>query len=102
VAQGYTAPAPAAGSGGDAKGSQSLQSSIERMSAWAAADELLSAIDADMPWLTQLKSDTDAASNASDSEHLEDLITRLRSISGQVGALKADYRPVAGSKYNPS
>jgi hypothetical protein len=118
VAQGYPAPAPTRSASGQvgypstaasaappsatATGVATLDSSIERMVTWVAASQLLQAIDQDMPWLTQLKADIDEAKNRTDSARLEDLITKLRTVSGQIGGLVATYHPPKGSKYHPS
>jgi hypothetical protein len=107
VAKGFSNQ-PGAQDSGDASlvpagpGDESSKSFLANLDTWQAATAMVQAMDKDLPRLINHKSDIDPAKNAAAIEHLEDVITRLRTLSGEIGGLLADYHPAKGSKYNAS
>ena len=98
VGKGYEAPGGGAGAMGNAQGFGSL----ERLETWNAASAFLTAMDQDVPWLIQQKADMVTANKQDEAARLADLTTRMRTLSGEIGALLADFHPAQGSKYNAS
>jgi hypothetical protein len=90
------------GTGTPPSTSPGLNTCIKTMRTWTASSQLLQAIDKDMPWLNELKGEIDSGKDHINSVRLEDLITKLRTVSGQIGALVATYHAPEGSKYNAS
>jgi hypothetical protein len=76
--------------------------SMDNLFTWQAASALIQAMDKDLPWLTQKEIDLDPALNQTEAARLNDLVTKLRTLSGEIGILLADYHPTQGSKYNAS
>ena len=73
---------------------------IATLGTWAVASQFLTSVDRDLLWLAQQKADAERGGNTTNAAQLNQLITKLRTISGEIGALVADYNPSAGSKYN--
>lgn len=77
---------------------------IKGLSTWPACTALIEAMNKDISALASRKSNLDPE-NEKDKEALEQLqeiAGALRTLSGQVSEVVAEYHPSKGSKYNPS
>jgi hypothetical protein len=74
---------------------------INSLATWGVASQFVGTVDRDLLWLAQQKADAERNGNAVAAKQLDQLITKLRTISGELGLLVADYNPAA-SKYNAS
>jgi hypothetical protein len=73
---------------------------IKSLATWGVASQFLATVDQDLLWLAQQKADAENSGNAVAVKQLNELITKLRTISGELGLLTADYNPAPGSRYN--
>jgi hypothetical protein len=75
---------------------------IASLASWSACDRLLQALDQDLAWMTSRLSALDPSTDQKTVQILHDLSGRMRTLSGEVSSLLAEYHPAAGSKYNAS
>ena len=73
---------------------------IKTLPTWSVASQFVATVDQDLLWLAQQKADAENGGNAVAVKQLDQLITKLRTLSGELGLLVADYNPAPGSKYN--
>ncbi|HEY9681817.1 MAG TPA: hypothetical protein V6C86_09570 [Oculatellaceae cyanobacterium] len=97
VAQGFAPVSGAATQMGSASGS----GEFSQLASWTAASAFIRAMDQDLPRLIEKKGDLTAAGKADEAKRVDDLITKLRTVSGTIGSLVAEFNPSA-SKYNAS
>jgi hypothetical protein len=74
---------------------------IKSLATWTVASQFISTVDQDLLWLAQQKADAENGGNKVAVQQLNGLITKLRTLSGEIGQLTADYKP-SSSKYNAS
>ena len=96
VAQGFAAPAR-----GEAAASSGGSGEFSQMACWSAADAFARAMDQDFPRLIEKKGDLVAAGKADEAKRVDELITKMRTLSGSIGALVQEFNP-STSKYNAS
>jgi hypothetical protein len=75
---------------------------IETMATWPACNGLLKAIYDDLARITSSEGAIDPAKDQTDIDRLHEIAGRLRTLSGELSGLLAQYHPAGGSKYNPS
>jgi len=75
---------------------------IGSLASWSACDRLLKALDQDLAWMTSRLGSLDPSTDQKTVQILHDLGGRMRTLSGEVSTLLAEYHPAAGSKYNAS
>jgi hypothetical protein len=76
--------------------------SVETMATWPACNALLKAIDDDLARITSSEGAIDPSKDQADIDRLHEIAGRLRTLSGELSGLLAQYHPAGGSKYNPS
>jgi len=112
VAQGYatpTAPTPSgqaptstSTSPPPVPGSVAPTVALESLATWPACEALLQAIYKDLGSITSIEGALDLERDKETVQRLHDVAGRLRTLSGELSGLVAQYHPKGGSKYNPS
>jgi hypothetical protein len=100
VAQGFAAQPQGAGQF-IASSPNGGSGEFPQLACWAAADAFARAMDQDLPRLIEKKGDLIAAGKADEAKRIDELITKMRTLSGSIGSLMQEFNPPT-SKYNAS
>jgi hypothetical protein len=100
VAQGYSPQQPIQQTTDEQP--NTVRDQIDMFATWSACNALLKALDSDLTWVTSKQGAIEPEKDQETAKYLHDLSAALRTLSGQVDGLLANYHPAAGSKYNPS